>query len=625
MPATFPGYNGWDSLDGDYTLSDDRETLTLPASPTLPLRSGSIDTGGTLAQVQWDGTATGTVLGRTSAASLLGREDTTPLQPGSSEWSESFLASLGTKPSAQGWTAFGVTDSTPSGGLYTITAGYNRYVTTTLSASKLTVIRWSWRRNSGHVNRQSMYAITPMGTCLFYLNGSTYGADAGKVYDHYTSRYLPGVSMAEGTLWDFMVMIRSPTASASDITAAETVVWGRARGSYSETDLTGFTLLGQTTLNAGTGNSLYLGDTSGGTTNCSWGSCAIIDFPAACDQYGFEAVTDGDTSFARNQQHWQIKGGTLANGTLTGLDIMGNTSAPSDVAGLTVGAIGATGIGAVHTAVAGASAYYHEALDADNSDAVLEADYNYSPGCAFTVTAGNRKIRARAVTDDGVKSAVATTSSSTAVPTTSYTAPTIGAYPRWVDGELRFYKPTVGTASLSSYRILSASQPNGTYAVAVTLTWSSITWEATDGTGEYITSTTAGLTPGATTWYVDEIVDASNLSDRGDTAAYGGDEDSAECVVSFSDAGLASRTISVVLSHNVTVQGTAFPRSPYTVTLNDSGVGTLTLPRLDAATITDADTGTPFAVFQGASDTNWTLRRRIPNLPTATFSSLTSA
>jgi hypothetical protein len=454
------------------------------------------------------------------------------------------------------------------------------------------------------------FEIDPATGILFAVNGS--GTPNGDVA-------IPDWATVKEH--DFMVRLVGGSAS---VRPATWELWRRpvASASLSSNDPAPYTLLG-------TWLTIAANDYPAITCGSWWnGGTAVWDY-GQIRWYGgtaeWETVTDGDTSFTRNQRYWQVRG--WESGTLTEVDLASDLAAPGNPSGPEAAAVGASAIGGNCTALAsGAAAYYLELLDAGAGDAVIDARWELEPSATFRglTVPGNFKVRFTSASDDGVRGSASVTTDSTAVPvsTAAATAPTIGPYPRWVSGELRFYKPTAGTTTLTggAYAILSAAQAAGSYTVADSNSWASITWRATDGVGQYVTATDLGMSVSDTAWYRDRITDSGNLVAEGQTAAYGGDTANAYCAITFT--GLtAGTTVACRLSDAVTLDGVTYPAGPYSATVDGSGNASLSVPRCDAATGTTSD-GVPFGYFTGGSPTAFVLERLIPDAATATFASL---
>ena len=635
MPALVPGVQPFAAFTGDYTLSADQETMTIGASPAEAVRTPWYDmgSGATLARVQWDGTATGTIQGRSSSVkppASMAQSDTCLILPGSAEWdtSEYYNPGLGTLPAAQGWTDT-VTGESLSGGYLTApTTGnqhFRRYGNNILAEGRMVICNWRMSYESG-TGDQGVFCRIRMGTgvysgqCAAFTSLTNTGAIRASGAQVYA---IPG--FAASTFYDFCAVFR--TASTGTRPAYYEIWWRPASG-YSQDDLTGYALAGQgLTVASNDYTEVQWGGVWIGGTTCRWGMVRTFVAPANVNEFGFETVTDGDTSFARNQRYWQISG--WQNGTLTEVDLASDLAAPGNPSGPEAAAVGASAIGGNCTSLAsGAAAYYLECLDADNADAVVDAEWAILPAHTFRglTVPGNFKIRTTSASDDGVRGSASVTTDATAVPvpTSAATPPTIGPYPRWVSGELRFYKPTAGTFALTggTYAILSATQAAGPYTVADSNSWASITWRATDGTGQYVTATDLSLSVSDTAWYVDRITDSGNLTAEGQTSVYGGDTANALCIVTFT--GLTAGTqVACKLSAPVEVNGTTYPiyQASYTATVAGDGTASLTLPRCDAGSNQDGS-GTVFGYFTGASPSAFVLPRRIPNVATATFASL---
>jgi hypothetical protein len=635
MPALVPGVQPFAAFTGTYTLSADQESITIGASPAEVVATPWYDmgVGATLARVQWDGTATGTIQGRSSSVkppASMAQSDTCLILPGSAEWdtSEYYSPGLGTLPAAQGWTDT-VTGETLSGGYLTVpTTGnqhFRRYGNNILAEGRMVICNWRMSYESG-TGDQGVFCRIRMGTgvysgqCAAYTSLTNTGAIRASGAPVYV---IPG--FAASTFYDFCAVFR--TASTGTRPAYYEIWWRPASG-YSQDDLTGYALAGQgLTVASNDFTEVQWGGVWIGGTTCRWGMVRTFVAPANVNEFGFETVTDGDTSFARNHRYWQIKGWT--NGTLTEVDLASDLAAPGNPSGPEAAAVGASAIGGNCTALAsGAAAYYLELLDAGAGDAVIDARWELEPSATFRglTVPGNFKVRFTSASDDGVRGSASVTTDSTAVPvsTAAATAPTIGPYPRWVSGELRFYKPTAGTTTLTggAYAILSAAQAAGSYTVADSNSWASITWRATDGVGQYVTATDLGMSVSDTAWYRDRITDSGNLVAEGQTAAYGGDTANAYCAITFT--GLtAGTTVACRLSDAVTLDGVTYPAGPYSATVDGSGNATLSVPRTDAGTPANGD-GVPFGYFTGGSPTSFVLSRRIPDSATATFASLVS-
>jgi hypothetical protein len=638
MPALVPGVQPFAAFTGTYTLSADQESMTIGASPAEVVATPWYDMGSsaTLARVQWDGTATGTIQGRTSAIRFATGNVDHPTDPGTWDTTGYYDPTLGTLPTSQGYTLVaGSLAGTGSG------ATYRARLTTTTSGQTFRVYSAGLGLDSGaliqcqirigHVSgtgRAGVSLRAPVGTSAF--GGGTF---VGFEIDPATGILFAvnGSGTPNGDVaipdWatvkehDFMVRLVGGSAS---VRPATWELWRRpvASASLSSDDPAPYTLLG-------TWLTIAANDYPAITCGSWWnGGTAVWDY-GQIRWYGgtaeWETVTDGDTSFARNQRYWQVKG--WENGTLTEVDLQSDLSAPGNPSGPEAAAVGASAIGGNCTSLAsGAAAYYVECLDADAADAVVQADWVLSPVHAFRglTVPGNFKVRFTSASDDGVRGSASVTTDSTPVPvsTAAATAPTIGPYPRWVSSELRFYRPQPGTNTLTggTYAILSATQAAGAYTVADSNSWASITWRATDGVGQYVTAADLGLTVSDTAWYRDRITDSGNLVAEGQTAAYGGDTANAYCAITFT--GLtAGTTVACRLSDAVELDGVTYPAGPYSATVDGSGNATLSVPRCNAATGTTSD-GVPFGYFTGGSPTAFVLERLIPDAATATFASL---
>lgn len=621
MPAVQPFATLW-SPTGGYSLSADQETATLTATDVV---TQWIDCTTACVKYAHTGTATGASI-RSSAYNPRNTGDRIVIHPGTAEWTKKVDPAVG-NPNANGWGSVAGTAPTTdsaSGGMWNFASTGSSYyrVTSLLTARKLNVFYMRIRRNAGHVGTHGPLWRIPFSGSGGYVSlgygGTNYGADAGKFRDMIAGTVFHDLTGAEGDWLDCWIMARS--SDGTNITWAE--LWAGPATFGAVPDFTNVRMLGL--LNAassGATNDIWIGSPHTGTANnCSYEYLGVVSL-ATVDQYGWESAANPDTSFSRAQRYVQV-GKWSGTGTLTTVQLAADISAPSAPTTPDAAAINATSLGVSGATVGAASAYLAECWS--DTPALVDSEYVLAPGHVFRgLAADNYTVRLYSVTDDGVPSATYAETGTVTVPAVTYTAPTIGPYPRWVSGELRFYKPTAGTASLATYKVLSATAANGTYSSEDSNAWGGITWRATDGTGQYVTATDLGITVSASKWYRDRIEDSSNLSAEGQTAAYGGDSYNRECLVSFNDSALANRTISVILSHPVSIAGGTYARSPYSTTLNGSGVGSLSLPRLNAATITNGDTGTAFAVFTGAGD-QWVLRRYIPDAATAEFDDLTA-
>jgi hypothetical protein len=657
-----------------YTLSADQETLTATDADRTPWYD--MGSGASLARTQWDGTASGTIQMRSSATRPDRTDDSALTMPAAAEFDFYYDADLGTEPDSQGFTRFagGGTDTVSGGWNNVVTAGnflYYGSASPGFTAADHTAIIWSLRPEVGHVGQQQLNLTLPHAITNNYIvlvfGGSSH---SWKVRNYNTSDDFEGLTMVAGTAYHFRLDCFAASGTLTSVTLSY-----RLAGSKSLDDSTGWISMGEVARGNSAGQNIYWGNALSGTTNVSWGDLWVYNGGQ------WETVTDGDTSFAAGsgqRRYVQVKG--WESGTITGVDLASDLAAPGNPSGPEAGAIGASAIGGNCTTEAtGAAAYWVELLDADAGDAVVQDGWSddYEPKKAFRgLTAGNYKMRFASASDDGVRGSAAVTTASMPVPavapsvalvlsdttvetgeTATITAtltggatatldggalsdgvpanavtgvagvqnpPTIGPDPRWVSGELRFYKPTVGTNTLTggTYAILSATQAAGAYTVADSNSWASITWRATDGTGEYVTATDLGLSVSSTAWYRDRITDSANLVAEGQTAAYGGDTANAYCAVTFS--GLtAGDTVACRLSDAVEVGGVTYPAGPYSATVDGSGNASLSVPRCDAGTGSNSD-GVPFGYFTGGSPTAFVLDRRIPDAATATFASLVS-
>jgi len=432
MPALVPGVQPFAAFAGTYTLSADQESITIGASSAEPVRTPWYDmgSGATLARVQWDGTATGTIQGRTSdarPAASVAMADACLILPGSAEWdsSEYYDPGLASLPAAQGWTDT-VTGESLSGGYLTVptsgTQKFRRYGNGIIpTGSKLIEINFRLSHESG-TGDQGVSGMLPMGTgtytgqTLFYLSLTNTGIIRNSGATIYT---IPG--FAASTFYDFWLVFRT---SSSGTRPPYYEVWYRAAGSYDQDDLTGYTLAGLAATSASNDfTALEFGGVWSGGTTCRWGMVRIFCASSSVDEYGWETVTDGDTSFSRRQRYWQIKG--WRDGTLTEVDLASDLAAPGNPSGPEAAAVGASAIGGNCTSLAnGAAAYYVECLDAD--DAVVDAEWSILPAHTFRgLTAGDYKVRFTSASDDGVRGSASVTTASTRVPAVAPTTPTV--------------------------------------------------------------------------------------------------------------------------------------------------------------------------------------------------------
>jgi hypothetical protein len=636
MPALVPGVQPFAAFTGTYTLSADQETMTIGASPAETVMTPWYDCATTLARLNWDGTATGTITGRTSGIRFATGNVDHPTDPGTAWDTTGFYDPLlGTLPTSQSYTLVaGSLAGTGSGATYrarltttTFNQTFRRYASGLGLDSGVTIqcqVRVGAVSGTGQAG---VLIYAPVGTNT-YGAGTMMGFEIAPATGMLAAINGTGVPSAATTVaipdWstykerDFMFRLVGGSSSVRPVTWE---LWQRpvTSSSMSSDDPAPYTKLGQW-LTASTDE--YPGITCGSWYN---GAAAVWDF-GIIRWYGgtaeWETVTDGDTSFTRNQRYWQVRG--WENGTLTEVDLAADLSAPAAPTGPTAADIGTTAMGSAWTAVSGAAAYLVDTVNTGTSTTVDTQWVLGTVAATDGLAAGNYRHDVYAASDDGVRSATAGASNTVTLPATVATAPTIGAYPRWVSGELRFYKPTAGTNSLTggTYAILSSTQAAGTYSVADSNSWASLTWRATDGTGQYVTATDLGLTVSSTTWYRDRITDSGNLVAEGQTAAYGGDTANAYCAVTFS--GLTAGTVvACKLSDAVELDGVTYPAGPYSATVDGSGNASLSVPRCDASTGTTTD-GTPFGYFTGGSPTSFVLTRRIPDSATATFASLSA-
>jgi hypothetical protein len=426
VPALVPGVQPFSAFAGTYTLSADQESITIGASSAEPVRTPWYDmgSGATLARVQWAGTATGTIQGRTSAArpaASVAMADACLILPGSAEWdtSEYYDPGLGSLPGAVGWTDT-VTGESLSGGYLTVptsgTQKFRRYGNGIIpTGSKLIEINFRLSHESG-TGDQGVSGMLPMGTgtytgqTLFYLSLTNTGIIRNSGATIYT---IPG--FAASTFYDFWLVFRT---SSSGTRPPYYEIWYRAAGSYDQDDLTGYTLAGLAATSASNDfTALEFGGVWSGGTTCRWGMVRIFCASSSVDEYGWETVTDGDTSFSRRQRYWQIKG--WRDGTLTEVDLASDLAAPGNPSGPEAAAVGASAIGGNCTSLAnGAAAYYLELLDAGAGDAVIDARWELEPSATFRglTVPGSFKIRTASASDDGVRGSAATTTSAVAVP-----------------------------------------------------------------------------------------------------------------------------------------------------------------------------------------------------------------
>jgi hypothetical protein len=429
MPALVPGVQPFAAFGGTYTLAADQESITIGASPAEAVVTPWYDmgSGATLARVQWDGTATGTIQGRTSAArpaASMAMGDACLILPGSAEWdaSEYYDPGLGSLPGAVGWTDT-VTGESLSGGYLTVptsgTQKFRRYGNGIIpTGSKLIEINFRLSHESG-TGDQGVFGMLPMGTGTYTGQTSFYLSltNTGIVRNSGTTIYtIPG--FAASTYYDFWLVFRT---SSSGTRPPYYEVWYRAAGSYDQDDLTGFVLAGLAATSASNDfTALEFGGVWSGGTTCKWGKVRIFCAGSSVDEYGWETFSgSGDPfrPFVRNQRFWQVRG--WQNGTLTGVDLASDLAAPGNPSGPEAAAVGASAIGGNCTSLAsGAAAYYLELLDAGNGDAVIDARWELEPSATFrNLTApGSFKIRTASASDDGVRGSEATTTSEVAVP-----------------------------------------------------------------------------------------------------------------------------------------------------------------------------------------------------------------
>lgn len=635
MPALVPGVQSFTSFGGGpYTLSSDQEIMTIGASPAEAVVTPWYDmgVGATLARVQWSGTASGTIKGRTSAAkppAATAMADQCLIFPGTWDSSEYYDPGLATLPAAQGWTDT-VTGESLSGGYLTVpTTGnqkFRRYADGILpTGSKLIEINFRISHESG-TGDQGVFGMLPMGTgtytgqTSFYLSLSNSGAIKNSGTTIYT---IPG--FAASTFYDFWLVFRT---SSSGTRPAYYEVWYRAAGSYDQDDLTGFVLAGLAATSASNDwTCLEWGGVWSGGTTCKWGKVRIFCASSSVDEYGWEAFSgSGDTSFARNQRFWQVKG--WESGTLTELDLQSDLAAPGNPSGAEAAAVGASAIGGNCTSTAtGAAAYYVECLDADAADAVVQADWVLTPAHAFRglTVPGNYKVRFTSASDDGVRGSASVTTSSTAVPVASgaligpsAAAPTIVALPAYTAPEIQY---TGGAMRI----VLATTRPTTWTLQKSTagLTWST---DATQGTNPINDSalsysgavvgtsyaTNHGWTLAQDTYY--RLLPTYSDGSIGPTsnAIFVTTRSDYECTISGTmDEQWSASAVTARLEAAVVYGGQTYTTRTYSATINASGAWTLAgLPRGQVAIFRMPD--------------NQEFRRTIGSSSSATFESLSA-
>jgi hypothetical protein len=240
---------------------------------------------------------------------------------------------------------------------------------------------------------------------LIRFTGSAYAGDAGKM--SLGGYYPPGVTIANDTWYDVILMVRRSASSPVD-----NRVFLRARGSNTRTDLTGMLDRGSVVTSAIAYNLAAFGTVTGN------GMDVTVDHVGWYSGAEWETVTDGDTSFAVNRRYWSVRG--WENGTLTEFDIAASLSAPSAPSAPTANEISDTAIGSEWAVVAGAAAYLIETVNTGTS-AVVDSQWVTGMTVAATggLSSGTYRHDVYAASDDGVRSISAGASNAVTLPATA--------------------------------------------------------------------------------------------------------------------------------------------------------------------------------------------------------------
>jgi hypothetical protein len=606
-----PGTLPWSFFDGTYTLSADGETITGSGA----IRSGWINAG-TLAKIDWAGSGTfSSVQVRTSATLPASRQDTTPIQLATSERQVFYDASLNSLPNSQSWTQVQAGtghSNTASGGVLTISAtnGYTYYTRSpSFTPGDLVTVVARVRVNAGHSSYQALWVELPYGGVLQRLslqltgNSGVYFTTANqlKLRNNLVGVNVDNFTFVVGTWYDIRMAWRSSGGALSEVR-----VYVRPAGSYALTDLDGYTDYGpQTTSStAGSQPSVYIGNMFGSAPNdCSWQDVALHS--------GSEwfTATDGATAFTNNRGFVQIKGSL--SGALTELDIQNSLSAPD---ALTVDGTGATSgvIHALASAATSGNVYLWERTGPSTSDSEFHSSRAYAwADCED----GQHTVTVYQCTPDGVRGTAAT--DTVTLPVTTPTGPSKPTTPAYDGGALYFYRPTPGTAALANIIVESAAQADGPWSTLTTTADSGVTWSSSRAAASAF-----AVVPGDTTWYRNYATATDGTRSGPSDPVYGGDPNQRTCLVSFAfPSSVAS--VAYYYSHPMTVRGGSYAKTSGTVTLTN-GAGSISLPRTEAATCADGDTGRPFVTFIAPGYSSDPMPREIPDSASATFASLSS-
>lgn len=634
MPALVPAVQPWAAFGGTYTLSTDLETMTIGASPAETVRTPWYDmgSGSTLAKILWDGTASGTIRGRSSYTRPDRTDDLAPVQPADSEWAYKYDASLGTAPTSQGWSKSGsITETLSGGSLRMQSAGAAYYYINPgalLSQSDdMLVIRFSGLKlNSGHAGNFQLLHINGSKSHSLLWTGSAYGSDTNKLSIGGLA-YAPGFAATADTKFDYMLVVRRTSGTNTDAR-----VFIKATGSDDRYELAGMVDFGPMPTPNDSQTFIIFGALSGSGFDVS------VDHIGAYSGTEWETVTDGDTSFTTNRRYWQAKG--WSNGTLTELDLQSDLSAPGNPATPQAGAVGASAIGGNCTSTAsGAAAYFVECLDADNADAVVADRWELEPCATFRglTVPGNFKVRFTSASDDGVRGSASVTTSSTPVPapasgTTGNTAPVIAidvavTNPRiligYQGGAMRIYysatQPTsftvyVSTDGGSSYAVDTGQPASGVITV------SSLSYNGSTPGTSYATNHGLTLVAGRRYYLIPTYSDGS--IGRPTNVIYPNDDADWECVVS----GRVSTDLNGLMVAVRLTEAAKSSAKTWRSTINPAkiiaGQWSVTVPRTAKSGVTALDgVGTVKVIFELPNQLP--VQATVPDQASALFEDLT--
>lgn len=414
--AFYPGFTPWNTFDGDYTLTNNNQTMVLPTTLETPLVSFWHDTVDGLDRISWSGTATGNFIGRASLTKPDSR-NTGLFEP--QTWSPSgYSASENLLPTSYGWNDVAAGNGSMVGGKLRINAttrnvGYGNYQAHIFDKSDtfLLKIRVTPRSGTGDQQFACTLPIGPLGTyegrtaVTFGIGYTgTFGFIAIGGGNLYT---IP--DFAYDKTYDIVCKIQCPTPNVRPATAQ---IYFREVNGHDETDCADFLFVGNVAVSAADDfQKRFIGG--------YWNPVNfVVDWDWAKVFGGDEwfELTSGQTSFTNNWKYWQFKSNTISNGTLTEFNISSNLSAPDNVSTYSQEVFNSNSISVVNNIVANANGYDYR-LIRSSDDVEIARKYNYDNGIIFTdVANGIYKLEIRAFTDDGIRSATALTINNITIP-----------------------------------------------------------------------------------------------------------------------------------------------------------------------------------------------------------------